>query len=230
FGFVSAASLEAVEDALRFAHVAIEARVVAEERDVERRIAVALIADLDVVAFHLYSPLTRKAAVQQPLVRTEVQRRPQAQRQVRRTGNELVDDVRRVLEVRHQHPLLDSDSSLRESPDRKGGVLRELFEKSFFGEPNLSLDALLIAAQSPAQSVRILNPLLEVIEHHRARERDRERGDEQTVKPACTRAADRSRRVATQGVGDEPFACEERGLVVAAPPSALRGLGFVPSP
>ena len=97
---------------------------------------------------------------------------------------------------------------------------RELLEDAVLGERHLAA-AVLVAAESPAESVRTFQNFLEMIEHHRAAERRGERGDEEAVKAPRIRAADRAGCVAAEGVRDQPFASEELVARVAALPAGL---------
>ena len=59
-------------------------------------------------------------------------------------------------------------------------------------------------------AVRIADALPDVVQHHRAAERCRQRGDEIRVIAARQRARQRPRRVATEAVGDQPFLLRQR--------------------
>ena len=72
-------------------------------------------------------------------------------------------------------------------------------------------------------AVRIADALPDVVQHHRAAERRRQRGDEVRVIAARQRARQRARRVAAESVGDEPLLLRERtAALVRSAPSGSR--------
>ena len=194
----------------------------AEEQEAEGGES-AFVVDLQFARLYLAHSPRVGAVGQQTFVRTKVQRRADFQLQSGRTFQQPVDDVGRVLEMRHHHALLDADTVLRKSPHRKAALERELLEESRFRIGNLFSAAVLVAAEPVADSVGF-NDLFEMIEHHRARERSGQCGNQMSVEAARTGAADRSRSVAAEGVGDEPFASEKRVKRIAARPAELQRL------
>jgi hypothetical protein len=194
--FVAAVALQAVDHLLACLRIVLEPGIIADEREPQRRILV-LLADFDVRAVDRDCAAGR-VLVQQPLVRAEVDRRAQVQRRAAAI-DQFVNDVGRVLPVRHDHALLEAHAASGVAPDRHAAFEDELVELQ----------------------LGVLDPFLEMVEHHRPAQRRRQRGDELAVKAAGARAADGAAGVAAESVGDEPFAGGEFVRGVTAAPSDL---------
>src|SRR5258708_13218211 len=128
-----------------------------------RELAFVIDLDLDAVA-NAHIPCVRLLVCQQTLVRTKMQRWPHFQFHSRWPFEQPVNDVARVLQVRHHHALLDADAVLRESPRRKAAVEEEFLEESLLRIGDLFSAAVLVAAEAIAASVRRPHDSLAVID------------------------------------------------------------------
>src|SRR2546428_9372653 len=129
FIFVSAALFDSIQDVFEDSDVVSKPRIFAEEQEAEGGES-AFVVDLQLARLHLAHAPRVGAVRQQTFVRTKVQRRADFQLESGRALQQSVDDVSRVLEMRHHHALLDADAVLRKSPHRKAALERELLEES----------------------------------------------------------------------------------------------------
>src|SRR5947207_10582441 len=105
FVFVSAALLDSVEDVRERPDVFVQATVTADEVKFQRWIALAPIVQFELAVGALHRPLAGDVLAEQSLMRPEVQRRAQLQPQARRSFEQSIDEIRRVLQMRHDDAL-----------------------------------------------------------------------------------------------------------------------------
>src|SRR5205807_1281949 len=218
---VAAAFFDSIEHVLERTRVLLDVRCGTESENAQRR-KLVVFAQLDSAAVlsHRHFPLIELLPRHQALMRTEMQRWTKAQPQSAWTFEQSIDDVSRVLQMRHQHAFLDADSLGRKAPNRAAVLHRELLEDALLGKRDLA-SAVLVAAQAPAESIRTFEHFLEMIEHHRAAQRSGEGGDQEAVEAARAGAADCAGRVTAKGIRDQPFAGEELVAGIAALPAGL---------
>ena len=122
---------------------------------------------------------------------------------------QAIRDVRRVLQVRHHHALLEPHTLDVVGPDRKTGLEAEVRQIPGAVDflPALGLRHVVQRRHPP---VRPPHPFPQEVEHHGAAERRRQSRDQQAVVSARQRARQRPRRVATEPVRDQPFSRRER--------------------
>ena len=163
------------------------------------------------------------------LLRTEVHRRPQHELDAVGTTplQHLVDDVNRILHVRHEEPLFDHEIVDDISPHRKAGLETEFSE---IARTVRVCDVAGSLASADLDAAAVGQPYLfgNVTEHHGAAQRRAERGDQQAMVAARDGARHGPRRVSAESVGDEPLVHDERlriGFAVRRPRDAANRLG-----
>ena len=157
--------------------------------------------------------------VQRGLVRADVDLRPQTQPNRGVAAGVAVVHVHGVLPVGQRDALLDDGGPDAEDPDGQPRVEAELPQVFGAGEGR-GRRLVLLAAQAMAAPVGKLDLLRDVVEHHQASVGRGQGGDKEAVKPPRGHAADRSRRVAAEAVGDQPLLGQQVG-----PAAALAGPG-----
>ena len=142
------------------------------------------------------------------IVGAKMNRRPQLQTDRALALDQPVMDEDRVLHVRQQHALLEGHVADLVAPDRQAPFEAKLGKVLDTVQVELAADALL-AAEMHGLAVRQPQPFREVIEHHAAPERARQRGDEQAVIAPRSDAGERAGSVAAQAVGHQPLIVDE---------------------
>ena len=115
-----------------------------------------------------------------------------------------VVDVRRVLQVAHQHALFDLQALDLVVPDGQSFFEPETREVLRAVEL-ASLAGVVKSRERDHATVGPAELLPEVVEHHRPAERCRQRRNQQRVVTPRQGARNGARRVPAEAVGDEPF-------------------------
>ena len=221
-GGIAAVVLEPVVDLVDPGPLHRVGRSLADEPEPERGQAAGL-AELVAVAGGRQAVLAGQLLVDLRVVRAEVDRRPELQPERPVAGDQPVAQVRGVLEVGHQQPLLDGVPG-RElvAPDGQAVVEAELGEVGGAVDLQQVAAGPLLAAEADDRAVGQAEAVGEVAEHQGPAVVAGQGGDQQAVVAAGVGARERPRGVAAEAVGHEPLAVEQGPRVGLGPPPAQR--------